>query len=106
MNQGKQITLQEMTRNERSLLLYLESRAVDFGGKVDSLKMNAEDHETAEKWASAGFVGYGRFYSKDVKMSCSYWVELSEEAWKLAHEERKARAARGLERREWRKSGE
>ena len=42
-------SLDTMTSDERNLLLYLETRAVDHGGLVDAKHMNKEDMEIAEK---------------------------------------------------------
>lgn len=47
-------TLDTMTSDERSLLLYLETRAVDHGGKVDAQHMNKEDFDIAKKWMKKG----------------------------------------------------
>jgi len=43
-------SLNKMTKNERSLLLYLETRAVDYGGIVDTRHMNQDDMEIAKEW--------------------------------------------------------
>lgn len=102
----------DMDKDGRNLLLYLESVATDFGGLVDSRRINAEDFQTAEEWNQHGFISFGRLSSKDC---CdmkrrghpnTHWVELSEEAWKMAHQERRARAARVMAKRTWRKTSE
>jgi len=36
-------TLDTMTSDERNLLLYFETCAVDYGGKIDNRRMNRED---------------------------------------------------------------
>lgn len=82
------------TKDEKSLLLYLESRAVDYGGAVDSSHMNAEDFQLARRWNDSGFIRFGRIYSKDVTGNLTNWVILSDEAWAEAHAERRARNAR------------
>lgn len=92
--------LKEMSRGGRSLLLYLEARAVDFG-HVDGTKMNAEDFGIVKKWSEEGFVQFGRIASEHITKGRHYWVVLSEEAWKLAHEERRTRAKRVWEKRRW-----
>jgi len=86
-------SLDTMTSDERNLLLYLETRAVDFGGLVDAKHMNKEDMEIAEKWDKEGFVKFGRIKFHSIAVS-SHWCELSDEAWNIAHAERKARCAR------------
>jgi len=85
--------LDTMTSDERNLLLYLEVRAVDQGGLVDTKHMNKEDMEIAEKWDKEGFVKFGRIKFHSIAES-SHWCELSDEAWNIAHAERKARCKR------------
>ena len=97
-------TLETMTSDEKSLLLYLATRAVDHGGLVDTIHMNKEDIDIAEEWNKKGFVKFGRIRFRSVikgqgRNSCiSRWCELSEEAWKLAHAERRARCVRIMTR--------
>lgn len=100
-------TLETMTREERSLLLYLETCAVDRGGRVEIARMNAEDLAIAKRWNEENFIQFGRISSKDLARSVgNHWCFLSEEAWRLAAEERKARALRKWSSRQWRKAGE
>lgn len=88
--------LDDMTRDERSLMLYLETRAVDYGGKVNVPHMNAEDMEVTKKWNKEGFIKFGRIKFHDIlsKQSGTHWCELSDEAWVLVAMERKARYQR------------
>lgn len=101
--------LSAMSRDERTLLLYLETRAVDHGGAVDTHRMNGDDMTTAKEWAESGFIGFGRIVFRDAKSlpdGVSHWVELSERAWQLAHLERRNRAKRMSDKRTWRKTSE
>jgi len=86
-------TLDTMTSDERSLLLYLETRAVDHGGLVDIKHMNKEDMDIAKRWNEEEFIRFGRIKAHSI-ITCTHWCELSEEAWNLAHAERKARFLR------------
>lgn len=93
-------TLDTMTSEERSLLLYFETQAVDYGGLIDLKQrraqagiMNKEDFDIAKKWDEEGFVKFGRIKFHSIIKS-THWCELSEEAWKLAHAERRARCKR------------
>ena len=86
-------SLDTMTSDERNLLLYLETRAVDYGGIVDTKHMNKEDMEIAEKWDKEGFVKFGHIKFHSITVG-THWCELSEEAWNLAHTERRARCKR------------
>ena len=88
-------TLESMSKDERSLLLYFESRAVDNGGKIDAFHMNREDFIIAERWNEEDFVGFGRICMNDIlSQKGTHWCHLSDKAFALAHEERKARAYR------------
>jgi len=88
-----------LTKNERSLLLFFETCAVDYGGTLESIRMNNEDMIIAKRWNSEGFVKFGRLSSETInntigKRIASHWCELSDEAWKEAHKERKDRFQR------------
>jgi len=86
------------TRDEKNLLLYFETQAVDYGGTLESVRMNADDFALAKRWREAGFVQFGRIAFNDIKrhsgVARDHWVVLSEEAWALAHAERRARCER------------
>ena len=86
------------TRDEKNLLLYFETQAVDYGGTLESVRMNADDFDIAKRWNEAGFVHFGRIAFHDIKMhggvARDQWCVLSEEAWKMAHAERRARCER------------
>jgi len=95
-------SLNELTREERSLLLYLEARVVDNGGTLGMVHMNKTDMKILKSWAKSGFIEYGRIACKDIKrLLVSAWCRLSPEAWALAHEERRARAERVWKKRSW-----
>jgi len=89
-------TLDAMTKDERGLLLYLEARAVDHGGKVEGSKMNAEDFEMAKAWSALSLIGFSRLLSAHVRGGSTHAVQLSDNAFALAGEERKRRAYRTL----------
>lgn len=91
-------TLDTMTSDERNLLLYLETRAVDHGGLVDAKHMNTEDFDIAKKWNEIRFVEFGRIKFHSIIGETTHWCELSEEAWKLAHAERRAKCKRVMSR--------
>ena len=93
--------LSEMSKDERSLLLFLETCAVDHAGRVNADHTNAEDFEIAERWNKEGFIDFGRIYSKDCNHHGSNWCKLSEEAFQLAHEERQERAHRMWVAKTW-----
>ncbi len=90
--------LEEMTVEERSLLLYVETCAVDYGGLVHCQRINEADREILKRWDSEGFLSFSRITFKSLGIlkdkHHTDLVRLSEEAWALAHEERRARSAR------------
>lgn len=87
-----------LSKNEMSLLLYFETQAVDYGGTLESVRMNADDFAIAKRWSESGFVRFGRIAFHDIKrhngIARDHWCVLSEEAWVAAHAERRARNAR------------
>ncbi len=100
-------SLETMTSDERNLLLYFETCAVDYGGKVDNRHMNKEDMYIAEEWDKEGFVKFGRIKFRSIIRNISplkrsrkntHWCELSDEAWNIAHAERRARCKRIMSR--------
>lgn len=97
------------THAEKSLLLYFESQATDYGGTLESARMNTEDFLLAQKWREAGFVQFGRIAHEDIKrhggVARDHWVVLSEQAWRLAYVERRARAGRLMDRLKVRRIG-
>ena len=99
-------TLNEMTKDEKSLLLFFECRAVDNAGRVKTDHMNDDDRALADRWSVEGFVRWGRIRAADLNEFGSHWCILSDEAWALAAEERKARAARTWTKRNWRTTEE
>lgn len=92
-----------MTRNEISLLLYLETCAVDHCGRIDVRRLNEDDLRILRRWDSVRrnwLVRSGRIVAADCHASESMWCRLSRRAFRLAHAERLARAERF-----WRRKG-
>lgn len=88
------IVVPELNRPMLSLLLYLETRAVDFAGRVDGQHVNDADRAIMHDWNETGFVRSGRIRSADVTKDGASWCQLSAAAFTLAHKERRARAKR------------
>jgi hypothetical protein len=99
-----------MNKDELSLLLYLESCFVDFGGLVDCRRMNAEDFEIAKRWNKDGLIEFGHIYSKSIdelsNRNNTHFVTFGASAFELAHQERIARSKRMYEKRQWLKASE
>lgn len=96
--------LKNMSKDERSLLLYFESMSVEKGGKIDPQRMNRGDFEICGEWQNKEFINFGRIAHEDIIGNMSFWVVLSDEAWKLAHKERIARFNRIDSKRNWQKT--
>ena len=93
------------TQDEGSLLLYLETRAVDHDCRIDHRHLNDDDRVILKRWVETGIVEYGRVASQrdpfgNVQPAQNY-VRLSEEAWELAHRLRRERADRRWANRTW-----
>jgi hypothetical protein len=104
----------ELTKEEKSLVLFLETQAVDHSGLVNTSSMNGDDRTILARWIEEGFVASGRVCSESIEhwglikpneVRC-LWVRLSPEAWKAAHKERIERAERLWKRREWKTTKE
>jgi hypothetical protein len=93
-----QMKLNEMTTEERSLLLYIETCSVDYGGLVNYQHINDDDRKILKQWDEGGFISFSRITFDSLQLlkdkNNSNLVHLSEEAWNLAHKERRARSAR------------
>lgn len=88
------------TREEDSLLLFLETCAVDFG-YVDVRHMNTEDMIIAERWNKDGFIIFRRMPFRWIeKLGCragkrnTHYVVFTPEAFNIAHKLRCERAGR------------
>ena len=87
----------KLTKDELSLLLYFETRAVDHMGLIDTQHMNQDDLAIAKKWDEEKFASFNRWTQRNSDGSIKALTHrsvLSDEAWTLAHQERKARAER------------
>ena len=100
------MTIEQLSKDQRSLLLYLETCAVDFGGSVDLAHMNAADIQQAEEWETEGLILWTRIkageWPKQNGRNRTHYVALSDVAWNLAHAERRARNKRLEGKRAWR----
>jgi hypothetical protein len=95
------ITEESLTKDEISLLLYLETRAVDHSGRVNSENMNADDFAIANRWNELGFLQFGRVASAHCAPGLTHWCYLSDRAMAMAHSKRRERANRKWESRRY-----
>ena len=96
----------DLSKDQRTLLLYLETCVVDHAGRVNGQHMNDGDFAQAAQWDREGFVGFGRVASECVNQYGAHWVEFTDESWAAAHAERRARAERTRSRRTYRTTAE
>ncbi len=96
-----------VTKEEVSLLLYLETCAVDHGGMVDARRMNAEDFDLVKKMQDDGLLRFGRMLSAAIgevgrRFHFSHWVELLDPGWNQVAQLRRQRADRKMMNKLWR----
>ena len=95
-----------MTKTELSLLLFFESRYVNYAGRVNTDHMNDEDFAIARRWSARSYIEFGRICSADIDADGAYYVLMSDDAVADAHKERIARIARMQAKRTWRSTKE
>jgi len=87
-----------LTRNQVSLLLYLESTLVEYGGTVESNRMNKDDFDDVPRLTEAGLIaGFKRVPAKllgTFARHVTHTVDFTEEGWRVAHQLRRERAER------------
>ncbi len=97
--------LENMTKDEKSLLLFLETCAVDQGGLVNIRHMNNEDVSIAKEWNKMRFILFGRVSFASIERlfdkGRTNWCRLSNEAFQIVSQERFARASRMWNKRNW-----
>ena len=95
----------EWSRDEKSMLLYLETCLVDGYGFVKGVKVNAEDIAIATRWNKEGFITFKRIPYDYIpianrygasKFEYLYYVRFTLEAWNIAHNLRYERSERML----------
>lgn len=95
---------EEFDRREQSLLLYFETRLVDYVGRVASVQMNGDDMEIAKKLEEEGLLQFGRltmaaidsFRGHSLTQRYTHWVRFSPEAWTIVHQLRRERSDKML----------
>ena len=76
---------------KQSLLLYFESCLVDGMGKIDHRRINQEEITWAEQWDDEGLITF---------RNMGGFVRFTDEAWRWAHQFRRERSDRMIEREE------
>lgn len=97
-NLTQPITIDTITRDQRSILMYAETCAVDHGGLLEGIRMNSDDIAALDQLEAAGIVKYGRVPGKMLGSfrvrQATHWCDLTEAGWALAYALRRARAAK------------
>lgn len=100
--------MNDLTREQKSLLLYLEARAVDHRGIVNTMQMNQGDLEQAAEWVRDGTLlawrrlpwAWADQHSDLGTKGCTHFVKLSAQAVAQAHQLRLERAEFGAKHTE------
>jgi hypothetical protein len=87
-------TWEALTRDEKSLLTFLECAQTDMGGRFHGQHTNEDDQDTMERWAEWGYLKFGRIAAEFCNPQGSHWVRLSPEAVDHAQRERRERQER------------
>jgi len=112
MKTRKDVNGVERSKDFFSLVLFLETCLVDYGGTVVTARMNKDDFIIAEDMVEAGLITFKRLpgsYVFDKKKNLrhvSSRVEFSDKMWEIAHKERRDRAARLIPQSKKRTGGE
>ena len=91
-----QIRKKRMTKDQKSLLLYWETRAVDHAGLVLPDHMNEDDFDQACQWNDSGFLTFRRRRIVEISEASkeTHWVRFSSYAWTDVHRLRRERGMR------------
>lgn len=90
----------DWTKKDKSLLVFFETCMVDYGGRVQGCRMNADDHAIADRMVAEGLITFRRLpfaYIETQRKKIdlfTHLVEFSDEAWDLAYRFRRDRADR------------
>ena len=88
-------TIESLSKDQRSTLAYVESCAVDAGGLLESIRLNAADMQTLQAMHDAGLLQFGRVPGSMLGTGLkpwTHWVVLNDSGWQLAAQVRRKRA--------------
>lgn len=95
--------IRDLSWTEQSVLLYLETCAVDQAGMVEAVRMNSEEFDIIDRWKQTGFVKFSRLPAdyvmkqKGRRDQKTHIVALSQDAWETVQAYRRGRADRMLD---------
>lgn len=90
------LSADEMSSSERSTLLYVESMIVDNGARLDTERMNHEDHQNLKLFRAAGLLDTEPADGQPVDELVLNVTEFSHHAWGIAAECRRLRGIENL----------
>lgn len=97
--------VRKFTKDERSVLLYLETCLVDQSGRCEDIRMNKEDFEAISKFREEGLIRFGRIAWRELervkkiyRSRYTHWVRFSDRAWEIVWNLRKERSERTIEK--------
>lgn len=90
------ITIETITREQRSILVYAENCAVEHGGLLEGIRMNVDDHHALVELEAAGILAHGRVPGKLLgsfrERQVTHWCDLTDAGWELATQLRRLRS--------------
>ena len=88
--------MEEYSKDEKGLLLYLEDCLVNKRGKVTAARMNSIDFDIAKGWKEERLIDFQRIPFREIKRDTpfpeTHSVRFTTKAWELAHKFRRERA--------------
>ena len=101
------VSVDELSKKDANLLVFLEARMTDYGGRVKDALMNEEDWYKVHIWAESGFIERkGRIAYIDHNGDGTAYIWLCPSAISLAYEARLARLKRAMENRRYKTTEE
>ncbi len=94
-------TLETLTKDQKSLLLFCECCCVDNAGIYQPERTNDTDRQNLDTWREEGFLDHGRVSSEHLSPTRRLWVRLGHEAMAMAQTLRRDRAERMWKNRTW-----
>lgn len=90
------MNIEELNKQERSTLCYLETCAVDAGGLVEAQRMNQDDYNAIARFMGDGILQFGRIpaalLGTGANKAWTHWVVINPIGWPLVSECRQLRA--------------
>ncbi|WP_186187936.1 hypothetical protein [Burkholderia gladioli] len=97
-----EITIETLSRAQKSILLYAETCLVDYGGLLEGRRMNQDDMDALKALAYAGSISFGRVPGSLLSeirdrtgRHVTHWITFNDVAWNLTHAIRRERASKG-----------